>query len=125
MFFLWFNDSWKGFYFFRNLFVFISFFQFFFEILILDKKGFKNFIFNDDFSFSSISLVDFSGLGVEFKILGFFQFLVLLLDEIFDDGQFFKYSQCQNWVVQEWSVQQVFYWLMSLNLEQYVFEFSV
>lgn len=44
--------------------------------------------------------------------------------QILDDGQSPKHSQCQNRAVQEWSVQQVSHWLMSLNLEQYVSEFS-
>lgn len=48
----------------------------------------------------------------------------MFLSQILDDGQSPKHSQCQNRAVQEWSVQQVSHWLMSLNLEQYVSEFS-
>ncbi|XP_040448764.1 neurabin-1 isoform X3 [Falco naumanni] len=44
--------------------------------------------------------------------------------KILDDGQSPKHSQYQSRAVQEWSVQQVSHWLMSLNLEQYVSEFS-
>uniref|UniRef100_A0A674GWL7 Neurabin-1 n=1 Tax=Taeniopygia guttata TaxID=59729 RepID=A0A674GWL7_TAEGU len=44
--------------------------------------------------------------------------------KILDDGQSPKHSQCQSRAVHEWSVQQVSHWLMSLNLEQYVSEFS-
>ncbi|XP_042822684.1 neurabin-1 isoform X9 [Panthera tigris] len=84
----------------------------------------KNFTFNDDFSPSSTSSADLSGLGAEPKTTGLSQSLVLSSDEILDDGQSPKHSQCQNRAVHEWSVQQVSHWLMSLNLEQYVSEFS-
>ncbi|XP_068406732.1 neurabin-1 isoform X4 [Eschrichtius robustus] len=92
----------------------------------------KNFTFNDDFSPSSTSSADLSGLGAEPKTPGLSQSLVLssdesldmIDDEILDDGQSPKHSQCLNRAVREWSVQQVSHWLMSLNLEQYVSEFS-
>ncbi|XP_016074300.1 PREDICTED: neurabin-1 isoform X2 [Miniopterus natalensis] len=84
----------------------------------------KNFTFNDDFSPSSTSSADLSGLGAEPKTPGLSQSLALSSDEILDDGQSPKHSQCQNRAVQEWNVQQVSHWLMSLNLEQYVSEFS-
>ncbi|XP_005388116.1 PREDICTED: neurabin-1 isoform X9 [Chinchilla lanigera] len=84
----------------------------------------KNFTFNDDFSPSSTSSADLSGLGAEPKTPGLSQSLVLSSDEILDDGQSPKHSQCQSRAVHEWSVQQVSHWLMSLNLEQYVSEFS-
>ncbi|XP_071591360.1 neurabin-1 isoform X4 [Heliangelus exortis] len=92
----------------------------------------KNFTFNDDFSPSSTSSADLSGLGAEPKPPGFSHSLALssdesldmIDDEILDDGQSPKHSQCQSRGVQEWSVQQVSHWLMSLNLEQYVSEFS-
>ncbi|XP_068066901.1 neurabin-1 isoform X4 [Anomalospiza imberbis] len=92
----------------------------------------KNFTFNDDFSPSSTSSADLSGLGAEPKTPGFSHSLVLssdesldmIDDEILDDGQSPKHSQCQSCAVHEWSVQQVSHWLMSLNLEQYVSEFS-
>lgn len=48
----------------------------------------------------------------------------MFLSQILDDGQSPKHSQCQSHAVQEWSVQQVSHWLMSLSLEQYVSEFS-
>ncbi|KAM4793236.1 neurabin-1 isoform 3-T4 [Cyanocitta cristata] len=96
------------------------------------KKGSKNFTFNDDFSPSSTSSADLSGLGAEPKAPGFSHSLALssdesldmIDDEILDDGQSPKHSQCQTRAVHEWSVQQVSHWLMSLNLEQYVSEFS-
>ncbi|NXQ04174.1 NEB1 protein, partial [Vidua macroura] len=83
-----------------------------------------NFTFNDDFSPSSTSSADLSGLGAEPKTPGFSHSLALSSDEILDDGQSPKHSQCQSRAVHEWSVQQVSHWLMSLNLEQYVSEFS-
>ncbi|XP_054093269.2 neurabin-1 isoform X14 [Callithrix jacchus] len=122
--FSWFNDSRKGSYSFRNLPAPASSLHPSPETLISDKKCSKNFTFNDDFSPSSTSSADLSGLGAEPKTPGLSQSLALSSDEILDDGQSPKHSQCQNRAVQEWSVQQVSHWLMSLNLEQYVSEFS-
>ncbi|XP_068406730.1 neurabin-1 isoform X2 [Eschrichtius robustus] len=122
--FSWFNESRKGSYSFRNLPASASPLQPSPETLISDKKGSKNFTFNDDFSPSSTSSADLSGLGAEPKTPGLSQSLVLSSDEILDDGQSPKHSQCLNRAVREWSVQQVSHWLMSLNLEQYVSEFS-
>nr|XP_045015848.1 neurabin-1 isoform X4 [Jaculus jaculus] len=84
----------------------------------------KNFTFNDDFSPSSTSSADLSGLGAEPKTPGLSHSLVLSSDEILDDGQSPKHSQSQTRDAREWNVQQVSHWLMSLNLEQYVSEFS-
>ncbi|KAM5255677.1 neurabin-1 isoform 3-T3 [Ctenodactylus gundi] len=84
----------------------------------------KNFTFNDDFSPSSTSSADLSGLGAEPKTPGLSPSLALSSDEILDDGQSPKHSPCQSRAVHEWSVQQVSHWLMSVNLEQYVSEFS-
>ncbi|XP_028725651.1 neurabin-1 isoform X7 [Peromyscus leucopus] len=84
----------------------------------------KNFTFNDDFSPSSTSSADLSGLGAEPKTPGLSQSLALSSDEILDEGQSPKHSQSLNRAVHEWSVQQVSHWLMSLNLDQYVSEFS-
>ncbi|XP_060230159.1 neurabin-1 isoform X9 [Meriones unguiculatus] len=84
----------------------------------------KNFTFNDDFSPSSTSSADLSGLGAEPKTPGLSQSLALSSDEILDDGQSPKHSQTPNRGVHEWNVQQVSHWLMSLNLDQYVSEFS-
>ncbi|XP_057587831.1 LOW QUALITY PROTEIN: neurabin-1 [Hippopotamus amphibius kiboko] len=93
-------------------------------VCILWTQQTNNFTFNDDFSPSSTSSADLSGLGAEPKTPGLSQSLALSSDEILDDGQSPKHSQCPNWAVHEWSVQQVSRWLMSLNLEQYVSEFS-
>ncbi|XP_007450713.1 PREDICTED: neurabin-1 isoform X1 [Lipotes vexillifer] len=122
--FSWFNEGRKGSYSFRNLPASASPLQPSPETLISDKKGSKNFTFSDDFSPSSTSSADLSGLGAEPKTPGLSQSLVLSSDEILDDGQSPKHSQCLNRAIHEWSVQQVSHWLMSLNLEQYVSEFS-
>ncbi|XP_036902350.1 neurabin-1 isoform X1 [Sturnira hondurensis] len=130
--FSWFHESRKGSYSFGNQPSPTSPLQPSPETLNSDKKGSKNFTFNDDFSPSSTSSADLSGLGAEPKAPGLSQSLALssdesldmIDDEILDDGQSPKHSQCQNRAVQEWSVQQVSHWLMSLNLEQYVSEFS-
>nr|XP_020030388.1 neurabin-1 isoform X2 [Castor canadensis] len=122
--FSWFNESRKGSYSFGNPPSPTSPLQPSPETLISDKTRSKNFTFNDDFSPSSTSSADLSGLGAEPKTPGLSQSLALSSDEILDDGQSPKHSQCQNRAVHEWSVQQVSHWLMSLNLEQYVSEFS-
>ncbi|XP_051033099.1 neurabin-1 isoform X3 [Phodopus roborovskii] len=130
--FSWFNEGRRGSYSFKNLPSVPSPLQPSPETLISDKTGSKNFTFNDDFSPSSTSSADLSGLGAEPKTPGLSQSLALssdesldmIDDEILDDGQSPKHSQSLNRVVHEWSVQQVSHWLMSLNLDQYVSEFS-
>uniref|UniRef100_A0A2K5R5C7 Protein phosphatase 1 regulatory subunit 9A n=1 Tax=Cebus imitator TaxID=2715852 RepID=A0A2K5R5C7_CEBIM len=79
--FSWFNDSRKGSYSFRNLPAPASSLQPSPETLISDKKGSKNFTFNDDFSPSSTSSADLSGLGAEPKTPGISQSLALSSDE--------------------------------------------
>ncbi|KAM9216026.1 neurabin-1 isoform 6-T6 [Dugong dugon] len=79
--FSWFHESRKGSYSFRNLPSPTSPLQPSPEILISDKKGSKNFTFNDDFSPSSTSSADLSGLGAEPKAPGPSQSLALSSDE--------------------------------------------
>ncbi|MGH0147413.1 UNVERIFIED_CONTAM: hypothetical protein FKN15_013728 [Acipenser sinensis] len=43
---------------------------------------------------------------------------------ILDEGQSPKHNQWQNRTVLEWSCKQVSHWLMGLNLEQYIPEFT-
>ncbi|XP_060270457.1 neurabin-1 isoform X9 [Ovis aries] len=82
--FSWFNESRKGYYSFRNLPSSASPLQPSPEALISDKKGSKNFAFSDDFSPSSTSSADLSGLGAEPKTPGLSQSLVLSSDESLD-----------------------------------------
>uniref|UniRef100_H0WYH8 Protein phosphatase 1 regulatory subunit 9A n=1 Tax=Otolemur garnettii TaxID=30611 RepID=H0WYH8_OTOGA len=79
--FSWFNESRKGSYSFRNLPSPTSPLQPPPETLISDKKGSKNFTFNDEFSPSSTSSADLSGLGAEPKTSGLSQSLALSSDE--------------------------------------------
>ncbi|XP_065795185.1 neurabin-1 isoform X6 [Muntiacus reevesi] len=79
--FSWFNESRKGSYSFRNLPSSASPLQPSPEALISDKKGSKNFPFNDDFSPSSTSSADLSGLGAEPKTPGLSPSLLLSSDE--------------------------------------------
>uniref|UniRef100_A0A8I3PHQ0 Protein phosphatase 1 regulatory subunit 9A n=1 Tax=Canis lupus familiaris TaxID=9615 RepID=A0A8I3PHQ0_CANLF len=82
--FSWFNESRKGSYSFRDLPSPMSPLQPSPETLISDKKGSKNFTFNDDFSPSSTSSADLSGLGAEPKTPGLSQSLALSSDESLD-----------------------------------------
>ncbi|XP_072506835.1 neurabin-1 isoform X2 [Notamacropus eugenii] len=88
------------------------------------KKGSKNFPLPDDLSPSSTSSADLSGLGPDPKAPGLSRSLALSSDEILDDGQSPKHSQGQGRAIREWGVQQVSQWLRTLNMEQYVAEFS-
>ncbi|TKS88555.1 Neurabin-1 Neurabin-I [Collichthys lucidus] len=79
---------------------------------------------NDDLSASSSSSVEISGLLSEAKMSGRSQTLVLSSDEILDEGQFSKPYQWQNRSITEWTPQQVARWLMGLNLEHHIPEFT-
>uniref|UniRef100_A0A452V7N6 Protein phosphatase 1 regulatory subunit 9A n=1 Tax=Ursus maritimus TaxID=29073 RepID=A0A452V7N6_URSMA len=79
--FSWFDESRKGSYSFRDLPSPTSPLQPSPETLNKDKKGSKNFTFNDDFSPSSTSSADLSGLGAEPKTPGLSQSLALSSDE--------------------------------------------
>ncbi|XP_029918875.1 neurabin-1 isoform X2 [Myripristis murdjan] len=98
----------------------------------LKAKVHKGPSLNDDLSASSTSSVEISGLLTEAKMSGRSHTLVLssdesldmIDDEILDEGQFPKQHQWQNRSVTEWNSQQVARWLMGLNLEQHIPEFT-
>ncbi|XP_030002674.1 neurabin-1 isoform X2 [Sphaeramia orbicularis] len=87
---------------------------------------------NDDLSASSSSSVEISGLLSEAKMSGRSHTLALssdesldmIDDEILDEGQLPKQYQWQNRSITEWTSQQVARWLMGLNLEQHIPEFT-
>ncbi|XP_076611034.1 neurabin-1 isoform X1 [Chaetodon auriga] len=87
---------------------------------------------NDDLSASSSSSVEISGLLTEAKMSGRSHTLVLssdesldmIDDEILDEGQYSKQYQWQNRSITEWTSQQVARWLMGLNLEHHIPEFT-
>uniref|UniRef100_A0A673AR62 Neurabin-1 n=1 Tax=Sphaeramia orbicularis TaxID=375764 RepID=A0A673AR62_9TELE len=79
---------------------------------------------NDDLSASSSSSVEISGLLSEAKMSGRSHTLALSSDEILDEGQLPKQYQWQNRSITEWTSQQVARWLMGLNLEQHIPEFT-
>ncbi|XP_074470099.1 neurabin-1 isoform X1 [Sebastes fasciatus] len=87
---------------------------------------------NDDLSASSSSSVEISGLLSEAKMSGRSHTLVLssdesldmIDDEILDEGQLPKQHQWQNRSITEWTSQQVARWLMGLNLEHHIPEFT-
>ncbi|XP_071356256.1 neurabin-1 isoform X2 [Trachinotus anak] len=87
---------------------------------------------NDDLSASSSSSVEISGLLGEAKMSGRSHTLVLssdesldmIDDEILDEGQFSQQYQWQNRTITEWTSQQVSRWLMGLNLEHHIPEFT-
>ncbi|XP_042151166.1 neurabin-1-like isoform X4 [Oncorhynchus tshawytscha] len=90
-----------------------------------EKLKAKGPVVKDDLSVSSSSSVEVSGLRTEAKKSGRSHTLVLSSDEILDEGQCPKQHQWQNISVTEWTSQQVSRWLMGLNLEQYIPEFTV
>ncbi|XP_035476150.2 neurabin-1 isoform X3 [Scophthalmus maximus] len=79
---------------------------------------------NDDLSASSSSSVEISSLLGEAKMSGRSHTLVLSSDEILDEGQLSKQCQSQSCSVLEWTSQQVARWLMGLDLEHHIPEFT-
>ncbi|XP_026203439.1 neurabin-1 isoform X2 [Anabas testudineus] len=79
---------------------------------------------NDDLSASSSSSVEISGLMSDAKTSGHSHNLVLSSDEILDEGRFHKQYQWQNRSITEWTSQQVACWLMGLNFEHHIPEFT-
>ncbi|KAM9493045.1 LOW QUALITY PROTEIN: neurabin-1 [Clarias gariepinus] len=87
---------------------------------------------SDDVSVSSSSSGEMWGLVTEPKLTSRSHTLVLSSDEsldtsddeIQDEGQPLKQHQWQNRSVHDWSYQQVCLWLMGLNLEQYIPQFT-
>ncbi|KAM9384931.1 neurabin-1 isoform 2-T2 [Pholidichthys leucotaenia] len=79
---------------------------------------------NDDLSASSSSSVEISSLLTEAKTSGRSHNVVLSSDEILDKGQLSKQYQWQNRSIAEWTSQQVARWLMGLNLEHHIPEFT-
>ncbi|XP_054461903.1 neurabin-1 [Anoplopoma fimbria] len=79
---------------------------------------------------SSSSSVEISGLQSEAKMSGHTlapssdESLDMIDDEILDEGQLQKQCQWQNRSITEWTSQQVARWLMGLNLEQHIPEFT-
>ncbi|XP_045082350.1 neurabin-1 [Coregonus clupeaformis] len=98
-----------------------------------EKLKAKGPVVKDDLSASSSSSGEVCGLLTEAKMSGRSHTLVLssdesldmIDDEILDEGQCPKQHQWQNLSVTEWTSQQVSRWLMGLNLEQYIPEFTV
>ncbi|XP_063308346.1 neurabin-1 isoform X2 [Pelobates fuscus] len=92
----------------------------------------KNFTLSDDFSPSSNSSAELSGLVAEPKraershslVLSSDESLDMIDDEILDEGQSPKHSPWLNHTVQEWSPQEVADWLRNLNLEHCASEFT-
>ncbi|XP_061885214.1 neurabin-1 isoform X2 [Entelurus aequoreus] len=92
-------------------------------------KKFKGAGLSEDVSGSSSS-VEISGLLGEAKTLGHNlalssdESLDMIEDEILDEGRLSKQVQWQNRSVAEWTLQQVSRWLVGLNLEQHIPEFT-
>ncbi|XP_078093976.1 neurabin-1 isoform X17 [Mustelus asterias] len=94
------------------------------ESLSPEKQRLKNFTFIDDFSPSSTSSADLSGLVAEPNSTGRSPILALSSDEILDEGQSPKHNQWKTRAVLDWSIHQVSHWLMGLNMEQYIPQFT-
>ncbi|XP_066529990.1 neurabin-1 isoform X3 [Hoplias malabaricus] len=98
-----------------------------------EKNKNKGPTLNDDLSISSSSSTEISGMVTEPKmsarshtlVLSSDESLDMVDDEILDEGQPPKQHQWQNRSVLEWSCHQVSCWLMGLNLEQYIPQFTV
>ncbi|XP_018587352.2 neurabin-1 [Scleropages formosus] len=94
-----------------------------------ERRRDKTQALNEDFRASA---ADFSCMPGEHKMPGRSHTLVLSSDEsldrkedeIPDEGQTPRHHQWQNCSVLEWNCQQVSRWLMGLNLEQYIREFT-
>ncbi|XP_026155870.1 neurabin-1 isoform X3 [Mastacembelus armatus] len=97
-----------------------------------EKHKAKGPTLNDDLSASSSSSVEISGLLSEAKMSGGSHSLMLssdesldmIDDEILDEGRSAKQCQWQNRSITEWTSQQVARWLMGLNLEHHILEFT-
>lgn len=68
--------------------------------------------------------MEVSGLLTDARTTGRSHTRALSSDEILDEAQFPKQHQWQNRCVSEWTCQQVASWLMGLNLEQHIPEFT-
>ncbi|TNN72165.1 Neurabin-1 [Liparis tanakae] len=79
---------------------------------------------SEDLSASSSSSVEISGMLSEAKMSGRSHTLALSSDEILDEGQLQKQHHWQNRSITEWTSQQVARWLMGLNLEHHIPEFT-
>ncbi|XP_018124680.1 neurabin-1 isoform X2 [Xenopus laevis] len=92
----------------------------------------KNQTLSDEFSPSSASSAELSGLVADMKkaershslALSSDESLDMIDDEILDDGQSPKHSHLQSRLVLDWSTQQVTQWLKSLHMVQYVSAFA-
>ncbi|XP_061738354.1 neurabin-1 isoform X2 [Nerophis ophidion] len=90
---------------------------------------FKEAGLSEDVSGSSSS-VEISGLLGEAKTLGHNlalssdESLDMIEDEVLDESRLSKQDQWQNRSVAEWTLQQVSRWLVGLNLEQHIPEFT-
>nr|XP_019945979.1 PREDICTED: neurabin-1 [Paralichthys olivaceus] len=97
-----------------------------------EKLKVKGPTLNDDLSVSSSSSVEISGLLGEAKMSGRSHTLGLssdesldmIDDEILDEGQLSKQYQWQSRSITEWTSQQVARWLLGLNLEHHIPEFT-
>ncbi|XP_072431563.1 neurabin-1 isoform X7 [Chiloscyllium punctatum] len=102
------------------------------ESLSPEKQRYKSFTYIDDFSPSSTSSADLSGLVAEPNSTGRSLILVhssdesldMIDDKILDEGQSPKHNQWKTRAVLDWSTHQVSHWLMGLNMEQYIPQFT-
>uniref|UniRef100_A0AAX7VR05 Neurabin-1 n=1 Tax=Astatotilapia calliptera TaxID=8154 RepID=A0AAX7VR05_ASTCA len=65
--------------------------------------------------------------SLKMELIGFLSYVLLFLVmyvQMLDEGQFSKQYQWQNRSITEWTSQQVAHWLMGLNLEHHIPEFT-
>ncbi|XP_015676015.1 neurabin-1 isoform X1 [Protobothrops mucrosquamatus] len=90
-----------------------------------EKTRSKSRIFIDD-SYHSKPSCDLSGLVAEPNLSGRSHTLTFSSDETIDDepSATGKQNQWHNRPISEWTTQQVCHWLMGMNMEQYISEFT-
>ncbi|XP_019409282.1 PREDICTED: neurabin-1-like isoform X1 [Crocodylus porosus] len=90
-----------------------------------EKNKSKSRIVIDD-SYHSRPSCDLSGLVTEPNLSGRSHTLIFSSDEALDDefATTGKQNQWQSRPISEWTTQQVCHWLMGMNMEQYISEFT-
>uniref|UniRef100_A0A3B4GVB4 Neurabin-1 n=1 Tax=Pundamilia nyererei TaxID=303518 RepID=A0A3B4GVB4_9CICH len=82
------------------------------------------FFFRSTFHFSHYSSKLSTKDGADRFFLSYVLLFLVMYVQMLDEGQFSKQYQWQNRSITEWTSQQVAHWLMGLNLEHHIPEFT-